>query len=220
MDSKALAMLGVLSAINAALRPLGAGTAGIETVFFLLVLAGRVYGAGFGFVLGCTSLFASALLTAGVGPWLPFQMLCSAWIGLGAGLLPRFFRGRSIRGRPEIVMLVVAIRRRGSLRRAYVFRTPRESPPCRAFADAGSRRVGGGPRGCRRLAAAERLNPLLYLYKALIAEQSGRHSEAGPALKRAIYLDRDFVLAHYYLGLVRQRNRPRTPPARSAMCSR
>ncbi len=102
MDSKALAMLGVLSAINAALRPLGAGTAGIETVFFMLVLAGRVFGAGFGFVLGCTSLFASALLTAGVGPWLPFQMMASAWIGMGAGLLPR-----KVHGKAEIVMLVV-----------------------------------------------------------------------------------------------------------------
>ncbi|MDT8913239.1 ECF transporter S component [Amycolatopsis sp. PS_44_ISF1] len=95
MDSKALAMLGVLSAVNAALRPLGAGTAGIETVFFVLVLAGRVFGAGFGFVLGCTSLFASALLTAGVGPWLPFQMLSAAWIGMGAGLLPRKLSGRA-----------------------------------------------------------------------------------------------------------------------------
>jgi energy-coupling factor transport system substrate-specific component len=102
MDSKALAMLGVLSAVNAALRPLGAGTSGIETVFFMLVLAGRVYGPGFGFVLGCTSLFASALVTAGVGPWLPFQMLASAWIGLGAGLLPR-----GLRGRAEIAVLVV-----------------------------------------------------------------------------------------------------------------
>ena len=46
MDSKALAMLGVLAALGAALRPMGAGTAGIEMVFFLLVLAGRVYGAG------------------------------------------------------------------------------------------------------------------------------------------------------------------------------
>ncbi len=101
MDSKALAMLGVLSAINAALRPLGAGTAGIETVFFVLVLAGRVFGAGFGFVLGCTSLFASALLTAGVGPWLPFQMMASAWIGMGAGLLPR-----RVTGKAEILMLV------------------------------------------------------------------------------------------------------------------
>jgi energy-coupling factor transport system substrate-specific component len=93
IDSKALAMLGVLSAINAGMRPLGAGTAGIETVFFLIVLAGRVFGPGFGFVLGSTSLFASALLTAGVGPWLPFQMLSSSLLGLGAGLLPRRPRG-------------------------------------------------------------------------------------------------------------------------------
>lgn len=100
MDSKALAMLGVLSAVNAALRPLGAGTAGIEVVFFIMVLAGRVFGPGFGFVLGCTSMFASALLTAGVGPWLPFQMLTSAWIGLGAGLLPR-----RVSGKWEIAML-------------------------------------------------------------------------------------------------------------------
>ena len=102
MDSKALAMLGVLTAVNAAMRSLGAGLAGVELVFFLLVLAGRVFGPGFGFVLGCTSLFASALLTAGVGPWLPYQMLCASWIGLGAGLLPR-----RVTGRAEIAMLVV-----------------------------------------------------------------------------------------------------------------
>ncbi|PWJ24806.1 energy-coupling factor transport system substrate-specific component [Branchiibius hedensis] len=89
IDAKAIAMLGVLSALDAAIRPLGAGTAGIEVMFFLLVLAGRVFGAGFGFVLGATSMFASALLTAGVGPWLPFQMLGAGWVGLGAALLPR-----------------------------------------------------------------------------------------------------------------------------------
>jgi energy-coupling factor transport system substrate-specific component len=105
IDAKALALLGVLSAVNAALRPLGAGTAGIETVFFLLVLAGRVFGPGFGFVLGSTSLFASALLTAGVGPWLPFQMLAASWVGLGAGLLPRRVLGRAIRGRWEVALL-------------------------------------------------------------------------------------------------------------------
>ena len=88
MDTKALAMLGVLSAIGAALRPLGAGTGGIELVFFLLVLGGRVYGPAFGFVLGSTTLFASALLTGGIGPWLPFQMLASSWVGLLAGLPP------------------------------------------------------------------------------------------------------------------------------------
>ena len=101
MDTKALAMLGVLSAIGAVLRPLGAGTGGIELVFFLLVLGGRVYGPAFGFVLGSTTLFASALLTGGMGPWLPFQMLASSWVGLLAGLLP------PARGRAEIAMLAV-----------------------------------------------------------------------------------------------------------------
>jgi energy-coupling factor transport system substrate-specific component len=99
IDAKAIAMLGVLSAVNAALRPLGAGTAGVETVFFVLVLAGRVFGPGFGFSLGCTSLFASALITGGVGPWLPYEMFGCAWIGMLAGLLP------TVRGRLEVLML-------------------------------------------------------------------------------------------------------------------
>jgi energy-coupling factor transport system substrate-specific component len=101
MDAKVLAMLGVLTAINAVLRGLSAGTGGVELVFFLLILAGRVFGPGFGFAFGCTTLFASALLTAGVGPWLPFQMLAAAWAGAGAGLLPRRPRGRL-----EIAMLM------------------------------------------------------------------------------------------------------------------
>ena len=105
MDSRVLAVLGVLSAINALMRGLGAGTAGIELVFFLLILGGRVFGAGFGFVLGATSLFASALLTAGVGPWLPFQMICAAWVGMFAGMLPRRWFGRPIAGRGEIALL-------------------------------------------------------------------------------------------------------------------
>ncbi len=99
MDIKALAMLGVLAAVGAALRPLGAGLAGIEPMFFLLVLGGRAYGPGFGFVLGSTTMFASALLTGGVGPWLPFQMLAASWMGMGAGLLPR------ASGKTEIAML-------------------------------------------------------------------------------------------------------------------
>ncbi|HEX4470319.1 MAG TPA: ECF transporter S component [Nocardioides sp.] len=100
LDPRVLAVLGVLSAVNAVLRGLSPGTAGVELVFFLLILAGRVFGPGFGFVLGCTSLFASALLTGGVGPWLPFQMLVSAWVGMFAGLLPR-----RVTGRAEVAML-------------------------------------------------------------------------------------------------------------------
>lgn len=102
MDSKAVAMLGVLAAVGAALRPLGAGTAGLEPMFFLMVLSGRVLGPGFGFVLGSVTMFASALLTGGVGPWMPFQMLALGWFSLGAGLLPGPAR---IRGRAELWML-------------------------------------------------------------------------------------------------------------------
>jgi energy-coupling factor transport system substrate-specific component len=95
LDPRVLAVLGVLSAANAILRGVSPGTAGVELTFFLLILGGRVFGPGFGFVLGCTSLFASALMTAGVGPWLPYQMLCAAWVGMGAGLLPRRLTGRA-----------------------------------------------------------------------------------------------------------------------------
>ena len=99
LDAKAVALLGVLAAIGAVLRPLGGGATGAELIFFLLLIAGRVFGPAFGFLLGAVTLFASALLTAGVGPWLPFQMLGAAWVGLLAGLLPR------ASGRAEVVML-------------------------------------------------------------------------------------------------------------------
>lgn len=109
MDTRTLALLGVLAAVGAALRPLGAGTGGIELVFFLLIIAGRALGPGFGFVLGATTLFTSALITGGVGPWLPFQMLASCWIGMGAGLLPRRLRGRSEIGMLMLYGIVAAL---------------------------------------------------------------------------------------------------------------
>jgi energy-coupling factor transport system substrate-specific component len=99
MDAKAIAMLGVLAAVITALRPLGGGVAGLEPIWVVLILGGRALGPGFGFSLGAVSLFASALLTGGVGPWLPFQMLGAAWVGMGAGLLPR------ATGRRELLML-------------------------------------------------------------------------------------------------------------------
>ena len=99
MDAKAIALLGLLTAIACILRPLGAGIAGIEPIWVVIVLGGRALGPGFGFALGSLSLGASALLTGGVGPWLPFQMIAAAWVGCGAGLLPR------ARGRREVVLV-------------------------------------------------------------------------------------------------------------------
>ena len=87
MGAKAIALLGVLAATSAALRALGAGIAGLEPIWIVIVLGAYALGAGFGFVLGPVCILSSALLTGGVGPWLPFQMIAAAWVGLGAGML-------------------------------------------------------------------------------------------------------------------------------------
>jgi energy-coupling factor transport system substrate-specific component len=47
-------------------------------------------------------MFASALLTGGVGPWLLFQMPAMGWFTMGAGLLPGADR---LRGRAELALL-------------------------------------------------------------------------------------------------------------------
>ena len=99
LDAKTVALLGMLAAVGAGLRALGPGTAGLEPSFLVIILGGRVFGRGFGFVLGALTVFAGALVTGGVGPWLPFQMLGSAWVGLFAGGLPR------CSGRAELLVL-------------------------------------------------------------------------------------------------------------------
>jgi energy-coupling factor transport system substrate-specific component len=99
MDAKAVAMLGMLAAVGGALRALGPGTAGLEPTFVVIVLGGRVFGRGFGFVLGAVTLFVGALITGGVGPWLPFQMLAAGWVGFFAGTLP------PVRGRAEVLLV-------------------------------------------------------------------------------------------------------------------
>lgn len=99
IDAKAIALLGMLASIGGALRALSPGVAGLEPSFVVIMLGGRVFGRGFGFVLGALSLFVGALLTGGVGPWLPFQMMAAGWVGFASGCLPR------IRGRGEVMML-------------------------------------------------------------------------------------------------------------------
>lgn len=88
MTGATVAALGVLSASAGLLRliDLPGGGSGI---FFIVVLAGAAFGPRFGFLLGLCSMAVSALLTGGIGPWLPFQMLALSWMGAGAGLLGR-----------------------------------------------------------------------------------------------------------------------------------
>jgi energy-coupling factor transport system substrate-specific component len=105
LDAKAVAILGVLSALIAALRLVGAGAVGVEPMWFLLILASYAFGATFGFSLGVVSLAASAFLTGGIGPWLPFQMLAAGWIGMFAGAFSKLTY-RNLKLRSEILLLV------------------------------------------------------------------------------------------------------------------
>lgn len=88
MGSKQLAMLGLLAAVGAGVRIATSGVGGFEAVFIVIILAGRAFGARFGFLLGMLTIAASSIFWGGIGPWTAFQMLAVGWVGLGAGLLP------------------------------------------------------------------------------------------------------------------------------------
>lgn len=61
---------------------------------------------------------------------------------------------------------------------------------------------------CEKAVAAEKLNPGFHYLHATILQEQGQAEEAVIALKRALYLDQNFVLAHFSLGNVtRQQGR-------------
>jgi energy-coupling factor transport system substrate-specific component len=92
-NGSTVALLGVLSAMAGFLRllDLPAGGTGMT---FLVITAGAAFGPRFGHLLGMLAMAFSSILTAGIGPWLPFQMLAMGWIGAIAGLIGALISGR------------------------------------------------------------------------------------------------------------------------------
>jgi energy-coupling factor transport system substrate-specific component len=91
VSAKIVAALGIMVAVAAVLRFLETavpGPGGFSPVFVPIILGGYVFGARFGFLMGALALFVSALVTGGIGPWLPYQIFVAAWLGLSAGWLP------------------------------------------------------------------------------------------------------------------------------------
>lgn len=86
LDAKSVALLGVLSACAALLR-MPVSFAGANLFFMIPLVGGYVFGSTFGFLLGTLGMATSALITGGIGPWLPFQMFAAGWVGGGAGCL-------------------------------------------------------------------------------------------------------------------------------------
>jgi energy-coupling factor transport system substrate-specific component len=104
MNGATVAILGMLAAVAGLLRliDLPGGGSGI---FFLVILAGAAFGPRFGLLLGLCAMAVSAIVTGGIGPWLPFQMLALAWMGAGAGFVGLVTR--RLDPRVEVVTLAV-----------------------------------------------------------------------------------------------------------------
>jgi energy-coupling factor transport system substrate-specific component len=94
LDSGRLALLAALAAIDAELRlAMVNGLAGFSPIFFLVLAAGYEFGPSYGFLVGSFSLLVSAVVTGGVGPWLPYETFAVGWVGLAAGLAGSVVRG-------------------------------------------------------------------------------------------------------------------------------
>ena len=113
LSTRLLAVLAALVAVDATLRlVIVIGLLGFSPIFFLIIVGGYVMGPSFGFALGSLTLLLSAVLTSGFGPWLPYQMLASGWVGMGAGYLGQLSRQTTpsltlpTRGR-EIILLAI-----------------------------------------------------------------------------------------------------------------
>jgi energy-coupling factor transport system substrate-specific component len=92
VSAKTVALLGVLVALTSVLRFIETAVpmpGGFSPIFAPIILAGYVFGGRFGFLMGTFTLLASALITGGVGPWLPYQMFTAGWAGMTAGWLGR-----------------------------------------------------------------------------------------------------------------------------------
>lgn len=103
-SAKVVAALGMLVAASSVLRFVETaipGPGGFSPIFVPIILAGYVFGARFGFLMGSFTLLVSALITGGVGPWLPYQMFVASWVGLSAGFLPKM-------AQPKLELFVLA----------------------------------------------------------------------------------------------------------------
>ncbi len=88
INAKTVSMLGVLVAVTSVLRFLEVAfpmPGGFSPIFAPIIISGYVFGGRFGYLMGTFTLLASALITGGVGPWLPYQMFTAGWAGLTAG---------------------------------------------------------------------------------------------------------------------------------------
>ena len=112
VKTRQIALLGVLIAINSVLRFIDVaipGPGGFSPIFFLIILTGVVFGGRFGFLMGALTLFVSAIITGGVGPWLPAQMFSSGWVGMSSALCRPIISRLRLSGKSSEVWLLAVV---------------------------------------------------------------------------------------------------------------
>ncbi len=106
LDSRAVALLAAIAAIDTALRlAVIEGIGGFSPIYFLVLCAGYVFGASFGFLAGALSILVSALAGGGMGPWVPYQVFAVGWVGVAAGLAGQWSRGSRVPDWRDVLLL-------------------------------------------------------------------------------------------------------------------
>ena len=106
LDSRAVALLAAIAAIDTALRlAVIEGIGGFSPIFFLVLCAGYIFGTSFGFLAGALSMLVSALAGGGVGPWVPYQIFAVGWVGVAAGLAGHWRRQSVTPGWRDVLVL-------------------------------------------------------------------------------------------------------------------
>ncbi len=110
LDARSFALLATLSAMDAAARAaVVTGIGGFSPIFLLILCGGYVFGSSYGFLLGATSLLVSALVTGGLGPWLPYQLFAVGWVGVAAGWAGSRRRGSAPTWRDAAILAALGV---------------------------------------------------------------------------------------------------------------
>ena len=88
--SREIAVIAVLGAIAGLGRISLAAVPSVQPVTFLVIIAGYVFGARTGFMVGATAALASNFFL-GQGPWTPWQMFAWGLAGVSAGYFGKLF---------------------------------------------------------------------------------------------------------------------------------
>lgn len=86
MTSRSLLTLSATACALGVLGKLLDLPAGGSGLFFVVIVCGFALGSEFGQLVGMSSMFVSALLTGGIGPWLGYQAIAMGLVGAAAGL--------------------------------------------------------------------------------------------------------------------------------------